>query len=170
MLSLTASDRSATYLSVVLLSPPTGYYSASRILCVVSRVSCTPCHHSAVLRVVLPYLLPLSPSVVLTCKPLPCPRTHTHPSPPLPYIRSPSSDACSRRRASRLSRIGKSGSRSSSPMLGSCSFRRMTEDLCSPNMSNRGYVMSSLSGVSISVKAPDPTPKVYYGFARTSCR
>ena len=78
MISLTASDRSATYLSVVLLSPPTGYYSASRILCVVSRVSCTPCHHSAVWRVVLPYLLPLSPSVVLTCKPLPCPRAHTH--------------------------------------------------------------------------------------------
>ena len=78
MLSLTATDRSATYLSVVLLSPPTGYFSASRIPCVVSRVSCTPCHHSAVLRVVLPYLLPLSPSVVLTCKPLPCPRAHTH--------------------------------------------------------------------------------------------
>ena len=47
-------------------------------MCVVSRVFRTLCHHSAVLCVVLPYLLPLTlPSFSIAPNHLPCPRTHT---------------------------------------------------------------------------------------------
>ena len=141
------------------------------VLCALCRVCFVPCAtipRSCVLFCRTSYPLPFHRSQLhQTTFRAPA---HTPPSRPLPHIRSPSFDTCSRRRASRLSRIGKSGSRSSSLMLGSCSFRRMTEDLCSPNMSNQGYVMSSLSSVSISAKASDPTPEVHSVFAHTACR